>query len=216
MKSYLPILPLLTVLCGCPSSPTKNTETAPAAVEQKKTGPAPDHFNVEFETSKGAFTIEVQRDWAPRGTDRFFELVDGKFFDNGRFFRVVRNFVVQFGINKDPKVTALWNQLNIPDDKVKQSNVRGTITFATAGPNTRTSQVFINLANNRMLDNQGFAPFGKVSEGMDVVDRLYAGYGDMPPGGNGPDPSKIETQGNEYLANHFARLDYIKTARVEK
>lgn len=216
MKSYLPILPILTVLCGCSSSPTKTTETAPAAVEQKKTGPAPDHFNVKFETSKGAFTIEIQRDWAPRGVDRFYELVDGKFFDDGRFFRVVRNFVVQFGINKDPKVTALWNQLNIPDDKVKQSNLRGTITFATAGPNTRTSQVFINLANNRMLDNQGFAPFGKVSEGMEVVDRLYAGYGDMPPGGNGPDPSKIETQGNEYLANHFARLDYVKTARVEK
>ena len=220
MKRYLPIpavlaVPVLAFMCGCSSSSTKGPETAPA-VEQKKTGPAPDHFNVKFDTSKGAFTIEIQRDWAPRGVDRFYELVDSKFFDDGYFFRVVRNFVVQFGIHKEPKVTALWNQLNIPDDKVKQSNLRGTITFATAGPSTRTSQVFINLANNRMLDNQGFAPFGKVTEGMDVVDHLYAGYGDMPPTGTGPDPSKLEAQGNEYLTAHFSRLDYIKTARVEK
>ena len=214
MKRYLSVVPVLALLSGCSSSPTKAPETAPAAVE-KKTGPAPDQFNVKFDTSKGAFTIEIHRDWAPRGVDRFYELLDSKFLDDARFFRVVRNFVVQFGINKDPKVTGLWNQLNIPDDKVKQSNLRGTITFATAGPNTRTTQVFINLANNRMLDGQGFAPFGKVTEGMDVVDSFYAGYGDMPPGGNGPDPSKVESQGNDYLTGHFSRLDYIKTARVE-
>ncbi len=215
MKRYLLISPVLALLCGCSSSPTKSPESAPVAMEQKKIGPAPDHFNVKFDTSKGAFTIEVQRDWAPRGADRFYELLDSKFFDDAYFFRVVRNFVVQFGIHKEPKVTALWNQLNIPDDKVKQSNLRGTITFATAGPSTRTSQVFINLANNRMLDNQGFAPFGKVTDGMDVVDHIYSGYGDMPPGGSGPDPSKIETEGNEYLTAHFSRLDYIKTARIE-
>jgi peptidyl-prolyl cis-trans isomerase A (cyclophilin A) len=214
MKPYLLIVPVLALISGCSSSPTKNPESS-AVVEPKKIQ-APDHFTVKFDTSKGAFSIEVQRELAPRGADRFYELLDSKFFDDARFFRIVRNFVVQFGINKDPKVTALWNQLNIPDDKVKQSNLRGTITFATAGPNTRTTQVFINLANNRMLDNQGFAPFGRVTEGMDVVDHLYAAYGDMPPTGVGPDPSKIETQGNQYLIDHFPRLDYIKTARVEK
>lgn len=216
MKRYLFVVPLAACFWGCSSSPTKSPEAAPAKVEQKKTTQAPELFNVKFDTSKGAFTIEVHRDWAPRGVDRFYELVDGKFFDDGRFFRVVRNFVVQFGINKEPKVNALWNRLNIPDDAVKESNRRGTITFAMAGPDSRTTQVFINLSSNRMLDKQGFAPFGKVTEGMDVVDALYAGYGDMPPGGNGPDPSKIETQGNEYLDNHFARLDTIKSARIEK
>jgi peptidyl-prolyl cis-trans isomerase A (cyclophilin A) len=184
-------------------------------VQEKKPVVAPAQFKVKVDTSKGVFTIEVHRAWAPHGVDRFYELVEEKFFDDARFFRVVRNFIVQFGIGKDPKMMSLWNRLNLPDDPVKLSNRRGTITFATAGPNTRTTQVFINLANNQMLDEQGFAAFGRVIDGMTVVDHLYAGYGEMPPQGNGPDPSKIETQGNEYLTNHFDRLDYIKTARVQ-
>jgi peptidyl-prolyl cis-trans isomerase A (cyclophilin A) len=215
MKRYLMVVCAVAALSGCSSSPTKSPESSAPAVETKKAVTAPAQFNVKFDTSKGPFTLEVHRDWAPRGVDHFYELVQDKFFDDARFFRVVRNFVVQFGINKDPKVTSLWGQLNLPDDPVKQSNVRGTITYATAGPNTRTTQLFLNLANNRMLDSQGFAPFGKVTSGMAVVDSLYSGYGDMPPGGSGPDPTKIETQGNDYLARYFGRLDYIKTARVE-
>jgi len=215
MKHYFTVVCAVAALCGCSSSPTKSPETSAAAVEPKKAVTAPAQFNVKCDTSKGAFTIEIHRDWAPRGVDHFYELVQERFFDDARFFRVVRNFVVQFGINKDPKVTSLWGRLNLPDDPVKQSNVRGTITYATAGPNTRTTQLFLNLANNRMLDSQGFAPFGKVTDGMAVVDALYAGYGDMPPGGAGPDPTKIETQGNDYLERYFNRLDYVKTARIQ-
>lgn len=214
MKNQVAFLCAAAVLCGCSSSPTKAPESSTPAVE-KKPVTAPAQFRVRFDTSRGPFTIELYRDWAPRGVDRFYELVQDNFFDDARFFRVVRNFVVQFGINKDPKVNSLWSRLNLPDDPVKQSNTRGTLVYATAGPNTRTTQLFINLANNRMLDSQGFAPFGKVVDGMSVVDSLYAGYGDMPPGGNGPDPSRIETQGNQYLIDHFGRLDYIKTTTVE-
>jgi len=138
------------------------------------------------------------------------------FYDGNRFFRYVRNFIVQFGINGDPKVNRLWSNANLPDDPVKQSNATGTVVYATSGPNTRSTQLFINLRNNAALDKQGFAPFGKVVAGMDVVEILYSSYGDMPAmGGQGPDPSKIETQGNDYLANNFARLDYIKKATIE-
>ena len=137
-----------------------------------------------------------------------------EFFDETRFFRVLPGFVIQFGINKDPKVSELWNQLQIVDDPSKQLNTKGTVTFAKRGPNTRTTQIFINMVNNPSLDSSGFAPFGKVVEGMEVVEKLYAGYGEMSPNGNGPDPMKIQAMGNEYLIRNFPQLDFIKTARV--
>jgi len=207
MRSLV-LVPVL-ILAGCSTSPPKAVETtAPKKVT------APPEYKVVFDTSKGSFAIAVHRDWAPQGADRFYELVEDKFFDDARFFRVVKGFVVQFGINKNPKLSELWRQLKIPDDPVKESNTRGTIAYAMAGPGTRTTQVFLNLANNTMLNNQGFAPFGKVVDGMSVVDSLYGGYGDMAPQGEGPDPIQIEYQGNDYLTAHFDRLDYIKTVKI--
>ena len=176
--------------------------------------PVPDSYRVKFETSRGTFVVEVTKAWAPEGAERFYRLVEKRFYDDARFFRVVRNFVVQFGINGDPAVEARWRNLTMRDDPVKQSNKRGTITFATSGPNSRTTQVFINLKDNTRLDSTGFAPFGEVAEGMDNVDHFYGSYGDAPPRGEGPDQSLIETQGNTYLAAQFPRLDYIRRARI--
>ncbi len=176
--------------------------------------PAPDVYRVILETSKGDVTIAVTKAWAPEGAERFYRLVRQRFYDDARFFRVVRNFVVQFGINGDPAVEASWRSMTIADDAVKQSNTRGTITFATSGPNTRTTQVFIDLGDNRRLDRSGFAPFGQVVEGMDVVDRFYSAYGDDPPRGLGPEQDLIERQGNAYLDARFPRLDYVKRGRI--
>ena len=134
----------------------------------------------------------MHRDWAPNGADRFYNLVKNGFYDNDRFFRVITGFMVQFGINGDPKLSAVWREARIKDDPVKQSNSRGFITFATAGPNTRTTQVFINFADNSALDNQGFAPFGQVVSGMNVVDALYADYGEGAPRGRGPAQDRIQ------------------------
>ena len=175
---------------------------------------APATFRVKLETSKGDFVVEVKKALAPEGAERFYLLVKRGFFDSARFFRVVRGFVVQFGMNGDPKVQALWSNAVIKDDPVKGSNKRGSITFAMRGPNTRTTQVFINLEDNTQLDSMGFAPFGQVVEGMKVVERLYSAYGDIPPRGSGPDPQQISVRGNEYLEQRFPRLDYIKAARV--
>ncbi len=170
--------------------------------------PVPDVYRVKFETSKGDFTIEVTKAWAPLGAARFHTLVQRKFYDNARFFRVISGFMVQFGLPADPAVGAVWANRNLKDDKVTQSNGRGMITYAMAGPNTRTTQVFINFANNASLNSQGFAPFGKVVEGMDVVDKLYSGYGESPEQGT------IQQQGNKYLEARFPKLDFIKTARI--
>lgn len=182
----------------------------PASLNEK----APAVYKAKFDTSKGPFVIEVNRDWAPRGADRFYNLVKNGFFDNARFFRVIEGFMVQFGINGDPNIAAVWRDADIKDDPVKQSNARGTITFATAGPNTRTTQVFINFADNAPLDGQGFAPFGKVVSGMEVVDSLYGGYGEGAPNGNGPDQGRLQQQGNAYLEQDFPKLDFIKTATI--
>jgi peptidyl-prolyl cis-trans isomerase A (cyclophilin A) len=170
---------------------------------------APSEYKVKFETSKGTFVVDVQRDWSPLGADRFYELVKAGFYDEARFFRVVPGFVVQWGINKDPKVSANWREKKISDDPVKETNGTGYITFATSGPNTRTTQLFINLADNGRLDARGFSPFGKVVEGMEVVSSLYSGDGQK------PEQDLIESQGNAYLQREFPKLDYIKTARVE-
>ena len=180
---------------------------------------APDSFRVGFETSRGRFVVVAHRDWAPAGVDRFHYLVQHRFYDGARFFRVIKGFVVQFGINGDPKVTATWRALPIADDIVRQSNRRGTISFASAGPNTRTVQLFINLVDNRRLDTLGrvgFMPIASVVEGMEVVDSLYSGYGEAAPRGHGPMQDSITRQGNGYLTRRFPQLDTIVFARIER
>lgn len=159
--------------------------------------------------------MEVHRDWAPNGADRFYNLVTNGYFDDVRFFRVVSGFMAQFGINGAPKVNEAWSEASISDDPVKQSNTRGKVSYAMRGPGTRTTQLFINYADrNAGLDGQGFAPFAEIVEGMDVVDKLYNGYGDGAPYGSGPDQGRIQKEGNEYLKKDFPKLDFIKTARV--
>jgi peptidyl-prolyl cis-trans isomerase A (cyclophilin A) len=197
-------------LIGC-GSPEPEKKEPPKLAEKP-----PEVYTVTLDTSKGPVKIEVRREWAPKGADHFYELVKTGFYDNARFFRVVRNFVVQFGIAADPKVQQLWANGSLTDDPVIEHNRRGTVTYASRGPNTRTTQIFINLRDNsQSLDGQHFSPFGKVVEGMDAVDAFYNSYGDMPPGGQGPDPSLIQTQGQPYLDSHFPRLDYIKKATIQ-
>jgi peptidyl-prolyl cis-trans isomerase A (cyclophilin A) len=173
---------------------------------------APATYRVAFKTTKGAFVVTVHRAWSPRGADRFYNLVRAGFFDDVTFFRVVKGFVVQFGISGDPKVSKAWQQAAIKDDPVKTSNSPGTITFADAGPDTRTTQVFVNYGNNAALDTQGFSPFGRVTSGMSVVNRLYGGYGDQPTRMQG----QITTQGDTFLRKRFPKLDHIVTARISK
>jgi peptidyl-prolyl cis-trans isomerase A (cyclophilin A) len=178
----------------------------PAALTEQ----APANYKAAFDTSAGKFTIEVHRAWAPKGADRFYNLVKNGFFDDTRFFRVVPNFMVQFGLNGDPEVQSKWRSANLTDDPVKQSNKKGYVTFATAGKDTRTTQVFINFKDNGFLDAQGFAPFGEVTSGMDVVEKITDQYGEKPNQGS------IQSQGNAYLKAQFPKLDYVKKATIEK
>ncbi|CAN5790296.1 hypothetical protein BH23GEM11_BH23GEM11_11790 [soil metagenome] len=178
------------------------------------TAQAPEIFKVLFETSAGDFVIEVERDIAPLGADRFYNLARSGFYDGARFFRVVPGFVVQFGLSGDPEVAAAWRGARIDDDPVEASNERGTVTYAMGGPGTRTVQIFINLADNSRLDATGFAPFGRVSGGMDAVDRLHGGYGDGAPRGQGPDQGRIQREGEAYLAEEFPRLDRVIRTRI--
>jgi len=182
----------------------------PAALKEQ----APPVYKVEFDTSKGPFVVEVHRDWAPNGADRFYNLVKNGFYDSTRFFRVIEGFMAQFGVNGDPKVSAVWRESRIKDDPVKVSNKRTFVTFATAGPNTRTTQVFVSYGDNSNLDSQGFSPFGQVVSGMKVVDSLYSGYGEGAPGGRGPGQARVQSEGNAYLASSFPNLDYIKKATI--
>jgi len=175
---------------------------------------APNVFDAKFVTTKGDFVIEVTRAWSPRGADRFYNLVKYHFFEGAAFFRVVQGFVVQFGINAKPDISRAWEKANIPDDPVTQSNTRGSLTFATAGPNTRTTQIFVNLGDNANLDGMGFSPFGKVISGMEVVDKLYSEYGDAPPDGHGPDQNRIQREGKPYLDKSFPLLDTIKATLI--
>lgn len=184
----------------------------PSAPEMNMMAPA--DFRVRLVTSKGDVVLEIHRDWAPNGADRFFNLVRNGFFDGARFFRVLEGFVAQFGINGDPRIQARWRSAAISDDPVVESNTRGRLTFATRGPNTRTTQMFINLEDNSGLDSQGFAPIGEVIEGMDVVESLYSGYGEGPPRGTGPDQSRIQIEGNAYLERAFPNLDVIERAEI--
>jgi peptidyl-prolyl cis-trans isomerase A (cyclophilin A) len=175
---------------------------------------APETFKAQFDTTKGKFTVEVTRSLSPNGADRFYNLVRSGYFTDIAFFRVIPGFMCQFGIHGDPNVSAKWRDANIADDPVKGSNTRGTITFATAGPGTRTTQLFINFADNVGLDGQGFSPFGKVTDGMDVVDKINSEYGEGAPGGNGPNQGRIQMEGNAYLKKEFPNLDYIKSATI--
>ncbi|MDE2312716.1 MAG: peptidylprolyl isomerase [Elusimicrobia bacterium] len=196
-----------------PSSGQNPALTNPALADAQ----APQTYRARFSTTKGDFVIEVHRDWAPHGADRFYNLVKIGYFNGDAFFRVVKGFMVQFGINGAPAVNAAWRQAAIPDDpSVGRSNSMGMVTFATAGPNTRTTQIFINYGNNSFLDSQGFTPFGQVVEGMDVVESLYSGYGDGPPSGRGPDQGQLQGAGNSYLKSDFPNLDYVKTAVIEQ
>jgi peptidyl-prolyl cis-trans isomerase A (cyclophilin A) len=175
---------------------------------------APDLFKANFDTSAGPFVIEVHRDWSPNGADRFYNLAKRGYYDGLRFFRVIPGFMAQFGISGDPSISKVWRAARIADDPVTQSNRRGYITFATAGPGTRTTQLFINLADNNSLDKQGFSPFGQVASGMDNVQKIYSGYGEGAPSGKGPDQGRVQMEGNKYLEAEFPRLDYIKTITI--
>ena len=177
---------------------------------------APPEFKVKFETTKGDFVIQVTRAWAPLGADRFYNLVKAGYFTDAAFFRVIGGFMAQFGINGDPKINEKWEPSRIQDDPVKESNVRGMVSFATAGPGTRTTQLFINFGDNSKLDTMGFSPFGKVIEGMSVVDSLYKDYGEGYPNGGGPSQGRIQSEGNHYLKSEFSKLDYIKQASFVK
>jgi peptidyl-prolyl cis-trans isomerase A (cyclophilin A) len=195
----------------------KPTTAKPAAtnaalrIPSKLKDVAPATFRASFETTAGTFVVEVNRAWAPTGADRFYNLVKYGYFDGGRFFRVVRNFMVQFGINGDPKLNAVWSEANIIDDPVMQSNKRGFITFAKRSvPNSRSTQIFINFKDNASLDQQGFAPFGQVVSGLEVVDKINPEYGES------PEQGLIQAQGNAYLSKAFPRLDYIKKATIER
>lgn len=174
---------------------------------------APERFLVTLETSAGTILVEVERALAPRGADRFHHLVSLGYYDGAKFYRAVAGFMVQFGLHADPKVSAAWKNQRIQDDPVRAKNLPGTVSFATSGPNARSTQVFINLGDNRRLDAMGFAPFGKVQE-LEPVKRLYTGYGDGPPGGQGPQQGRIHREGNAYLEAEFPRLDAIRSARV--
>jgi peptidyl-prolyl cis-trans isomerase A (cyclophilin A) len=202
--------------CNKKTEEAKPAERSRAALlDTKATETAPATFKAKFTTTKGDFVVEVHRDWAPAGVDRFFHLVKIGFYDDLAFFRVVKGFMVQFGIHGDPAVNAAWRDANIPDDPGgKQSNTRGMMTFATAGPNTRTTQLFINYANNVRLDAMGFTPFGQVVSGMDVVDAIEGQYGEGQPRGRGPAQDRLQSEGNAYLKAEYPALDYIKTAVI--
>ena len=178
---------------------------------------APETFKVKFETTKGNFVASITRAWAPKGVDRFFNLVNAGFFSDIAFFRVIPGFMAQFGIHGDPMVAAKWRSARIKDDPVQSaiaSNTKGKLTFAMAGPNTRTTQFFINFGNNVRLDGMGFPPIGEITEGMNVVDSIYGGYGEGAPRGRGPAQGRLQTEGNRYLKSDFPKLDYIKSAAV--
>jgi peptidyl-prolyl cis-trans isomerase A (cyclophilin A) len=210
-----------TILAGCvwagvqaPSQKQPAGKTSPAGSKPSLLNPAslkaqaPDVYKVKFITSKGDVVVQVTRAWSPLGADRFYNLVKNGFYNGAAFFRIVPGFVVQFGLSPDPAVSKAWREAKIPDDPVTQTNHRGYLSFATAGPGTRTTQVFIDLVDNARLDSMGFSPFGQVIEGMDLIDKLNAEYGEQ------PDQGRIEGEGKSYLEKSFPRLDTIKSAVI--
>lgn len=208
-------------LAGCGGDAPANEEQRAAEAKAMLLDPAalaetaPETFLAEFETSKGTFVIEATRAWAPIGADRFYALVKNGYYDGVRFFRVIEGFIVQFGMHGDPEINSVWSAARIQDDSVAGSNTRGMVTYAKGeNPHTRTTQIFINFGDNSGLDASGFAPFGRVVEGMDVVDQLHSGYGDAPPRGTGPGQGQIGARGNAYLAENFPDLDYVVSASI--
>lgn len=237
----LPFLAIVMAAVGCsserepqdvePSSTETSEPAAPARTKATKEAPvstsgnsklrdpssaterAPDRYAVELDTTKGSIVIDVTREWAPQGADRFYNLVKVGYYDDVAFFRVVDGFMAQVGIHGDPAVSRLWKMARIPDDPVRGSNTRGMVTFATSGPDSRTTQFFINFSDNTNLDGMGFAPFGRVRD-MSIVDSLYKGYGEGAPRGRGPAQGRIQAEGNQYLRAEFPELDYIRHARI--
>jgi peptidyl-prolyl cis-trans isomerase A (cyclophilin A) len=197
-------------IAGASGSATAQVNTEKLMNPAQLNETAPDKFKVKFDTSKGEFTVEVTREWAPNGADRFFNLVKNGFYDNCKFFRTIEGFMVQFGINGNPKISAVLRNARIKDDPVKKSNLRGYITFAMAGPDTRTTQVFINYGDNSRLDKDNFSPFGKVTKGMNVVESLYNKYAGKP----SDSQTEIQMQGNAFLEKNFPDLDFIKSASI--
>ena len=209
----------LALLWGCAGDASEETEgpdvSNPLMRPAELAETAPDTYRARFQTNEGVFVVEVNRAWAPNGADRFYVLVKNGYFDDARFFRVIEGFMAQFGMHADPYVTAAWRNHPIPDDPVTQSNLRGYLSFAaTSLPNSRTTQVFINLVDNTNLDGMGFAPVGQVVEGMDIVDNIYSGYGEAAPMGNGPLQQNISASGNAYLTENFPELDYVEQATI--
>ncbi len=205
----LAALAMLPVQVAAQAPSLKN----PASLKEQ----APATYKVKFDTSVGVFVLQVNRDWAPLGADRFYNLVKNGFYDDARFFRAIPGFMVQFGISGDPAISPAWRNARIGVDPVKQSNKPMFISFAMGGtPDTRTTQVFINFGNNANLDAMGFAPFGEVIEGKDVVNKIHTGYGEGAPRGKGPDQGRTQAEGNAYLMKDFPKLDFIKKATIEK
>jgi peptidyl-prolyl cis-trans isomerase A (cyclophilin A) len=209
-------LPLVALGCTGPKDMGEPPlRTAPGAeADGGNAPPAGDAYRVKLTTTKGDVLIDVHPEWSPRGAVRFRELVEAGFYDGCKFFRVLDGFMAQTGINGDPEVNAKWREDRIEDDPVVKSNTRGFVSFATSGPDSRTTQFFINYGDNSQLDGMGFSPFGEVVEGMDVVDKLYNGYGEGAPRGPGPDQGRINEQGNAYLEEQFPKLDAIEKATI--
>lgn len=225
LESHRPAAPivastLLALATACGAEPREETPEGPPRTLESLANPArheataPDTFRARFETTEGTFVVDVRRDWAPRGADRFYNLVRGGYYDSVYVHRVVPGTVAQFGIHYDPRISYVWSQHPIRDDPRRMSNRRGRLSFARHGPDSRTTQVFVNLSDNPGLDDQGFQPFGEVVEGMDVVDGFYDGYGDGPPRGEGPYPAQARAEGNAYFEESFPELDRIEEARI--
>jgi peptidyl-prolyl cis-trans isomerase A (cyclophilin A) len=172
----------------------------------------PEVFRVKFDTTQGSFVVEATRVWAPHGVDRFHELVRMRYFDQSRFYRVLPGFIAQFGVHRDFKVQTLWNQFFIVDDPPHEKNLRGTLAFAQSGPSTRSTQIFVNLADNAILDEQRFVPFAKIVEGVEVIDKFYSGYGEVRPQGKNIDAGRVAEEANEYLVPRFPKMDYVQRA----
>lgn len=214
----LPVLFLSLILlsgCGGEGDGAPQQALNPLFTPKRLTETAPATFRVRLTTSEGDVVIQVHRSWAPLGADRFYNLVSNGFYEDTRVYRVLEGFMAQFGMNGDPRVNMAWRNAIIVDDPVTQSNTRGRVSFAKGGPNSRTTELFINFRDNATLDERGFAPIGEVVEGMDVVDRFHAGYGDGPPRGDGPYQAQVQAQGNAYLDASFPELTRILSATVE-
>ena len=216
IRPFIMILICIALLCtGAVFAEETDAKPNPALLDSSLAKEqSPDVYRVNMETTAGDFVIEVRREWAPRGADRFYNLVKIGYFNDVAFYRVLKGFMAQAGMHGDPAVSRVWLNARLRDDPVKESNTKGMVTFATGGPDTRTAQFFINYGNNTYLDASGFAPFGKVVEGFESVKKLYSGYGEGEPNGKGPGQAKLYRRGNDYLKGEFPKLDYITKATI--